>query len=175
MSLPVENLRLRPVRDEDESSMRAADVELATDGFDFSLGLAAGLGWAAYRQATIDAHLGRNLPDGFVPASFLVGVLDGALVGRVSVRHRLNDFLLSEGGHIGYGVRPAYRRRGVATRLLRLSLIVARAHDVDRVLVTCDPDNVGSATVIERCGGRLDASRPVSDGPGPPKRRYWID
>jgi predicted acetyltransferase len=76
----------------------------------------------------------------------------------------------------------------VATELLRQSLVIARAHGVERVLVTCDDDNVGSATVIERCGGRLDPVTPPSDGPGRPlraepatppsrvpKRRYWID
>ena len=64
-----------------------------------------------------------------------------------------------EGGHIGYAVRPAHRRRGYATEILRQSLIVARAVGVDGVLVTCDDDNVGSAAVIERCGGVLESDR----------------
>jgi predicted acetyltransferase len=168
-------LRLRPLRDEDEAEVRAANGELARDGFDFALGLDQDVAWSEYQQAKIDAHLGRNLPDGFVPASFLIADLDGQVAGRVSIRHELNDWLFREGGHIGYGVRPAFRRRGVATELLRQSLVIARAHGVDRVLVTCDDDNVGSATVIERCGGRLDPDHPRSDGPGVPKRRYWID
>lgn len=175
MPSPPGELRLRPLRDEDEAAVRAANTELAADGFDFALGLDPDVAWAAYRQAKIDAHLGRNLPAGFVPASFLVGELDGQVAGRVSIRHELNDWLFREGGHIGYGVRPAFRRRGVATELLRQGLIVARAHGVDRVLVTCDDDNVGSITVIERCGGRLDPVQPLSEGPGVPKRRYWID
>ena len=173
MSRPSE-IRLRPVRDEDEAAIRAADLEFAPDDFDFSLGLDPGVEWSAYRQAMTDSHLGVNLPEARVPATFLVAVMDDRVAGRVSIRHELNDWLLREGGHIGYGVRPAFRRRGVATEMLRQSLVVARAHGVDRVLVTCDDDNVGSAAVIERCGGRLDPQRPLSDGPGTPKRRYWI-
>ena len=66
---------------------------------------------------------------------------------------------------------PQFRRRGYATEILRQSLVVARAAGVDRVLVTCDDDNLGSIAVIERCGGRLDPYWPGD----PNTRRYWID
>ena len=174
-AVPPIDLRLRPLRDEDEPSVRSANTELAPDGFDFALGLDPDVAWAAYRKSKVDAHLGIGVPDGWVPSSFLIADLDGQVAGRVSIRHELNDWLLRAGGHIGYGVRPAFRRRGVATEMLRQGLIVARAHGIDRVLVTCDIDNIGSATVIERCGGRVDPDRPLSDRPGPPKRRYWIE
>jgi predicted acetyltransferase len=171
---PATELRLRPLRDSDEDAVRAANVELAP-AFDFALGLDPDVTWSAYRQVKIDAHLGVNVPDGKVPASFLIGDLDGQVVGRVSVRHKLNDWLFREGGHIGYAVRPAFRRRGLATELLRQGLIIARAHGVDRVLVNCDDDNVGSVTVIERCGGRREPAPHWPGRPMPPKRRYWID
>jgi predicted acetyltransferase len=114
-----------------------------------------------------------------VPASFLLAVLDdGAggehVVGRVSVRHRLNDSLLHVGGHIGYAVRPAFRGRGYATRMLRLSLEVLRDLGVDRALVTCDEGNGASARTIEKCGGVLEDVRPGGAG-RPRKRRYWIE
>jgi predicted acetyltransferase len=172
---PPTELRLRPLRDEDEPAVRAANDELAADGFDFALGLDSDVTWSQYRQAMSDALLGRNLPDDWVPMSFLICEVDGQVAGRVSIRHELNDWLRREGGHVGYGVRPAFRGRGVATEMLRQSLIIARAHGVERVLVTCDDDNVASATVIERWGGRLDPEHPRSDGPGARKRRYWID
>jgi predicted acetyltransferase len=108
-----------------------------------------------------------------VPATFLVAVIGDQIVGRVSIRHELNDFLLNFGGHIGYGVRPAYRRRGYASEILRQALIITRAEGVDRVLVTCDEDNVASAKVIERHGGVLEDVRVDPDGS--PKRRHRID
>ena len=52
--------------------------------------------------------------------------------------------------------------------------MIARAEGVERVLVTCDDDNVTSGRVIERCGGVFDSRSDSSDG-GSPVRRYWID
>ena len=43
-------------------------------------------------------------------------------VGYLALRHSLTPWLLEEGGHIGYSVRPSRRREGHATRALRLSL-----------------------------------------------------
>jgi predicted acetyltransferase len=66
----------------------------------------------------------------------------------------------------------AVGRRGYATLILRQSVIIARSVGVDRVLVTCDDSHLGSAAVIERCGGRLDS---VNDVGVRKVRRYWID
>lgn len=114
-----------------------------------------------------------NLPGRIVESSLLAATVDGELVGRVSLRHRLNDFLAHEGGHVGYAVHQRFRGRGYATEMLRQSVIVLRSLGVDRVLVTCDDDNVASVTVIERCGGVLESI--ITAGDGEPKRRYWID
>jgi predicted acetyltransferase len=55
--------------------------------------------------------------------------------------------------------------------MLSLGLDVANSEGVNPVLIVCDDDNVGSATVIERCGGLLESV--VTDDEGP-YRRYWI-
>jgi nicotinamidase-related amidase len=102
-----------------------------------------------------------------------VAEVDGEIVGRTSIRHRLNDFLATEGGHIGYAVLAEHRRRGYATEILRQSLAIAAGLGIDRVLVTCDDDNTASATVIERCGGVFE-DHVVGEG-GVLMRRYWID
>ena len=166
-------VRLRPFRLEDEQQARAAQDELAADGFPFLLDWQTGMPWADYLAQMAARERGLELPVDRVPASFLAAEAEGALVGRVSIRHELNDFLAAYAGHIGYAVRPQWRGRGFATEILRQALIIVRAHGVDRVLVTCDEHNLASARAIERQGGVLEDTRVDPDGI--PKRRYWID
>jgi predicted acetyltransferase len=166
------DLRLRPLRLDDEAEARRAHAELELDGFSFLLDWDPAEGWAGYLRKLDSYRRGVDLPSDRVPAAFLVAVVGDDLVGRVSIRHELNEFLTNFGGHIGYGVRPAHRRRSYASEILRQALIIARGEGIDRVLVTCDDDNVASAKVIERHGGVLED---VRSGPDClPKRRYWI-
>jgi predicted acetyltransferase len=105
---------------------------------------------------------------GWVPCTFR-WIMDGdTVVGSIAVRHSLNDYLLDQGGHIGYSVRPSRRRRGHASRALAQALRIAADLGIDRVLVTCDEDNIASRRTIERNGGVYEDSRQG-------KRRYWID
>ncbi|MFI1207368.1 GNAT family N-acetyltransferase [Streptomyces sp. NPDC020802] len=98
-------------------------------------------------------------------------VEDDSYVGAIDLRHYLNAVLLDLGGHIGYSIRPSFRRRGIATWALGAVLPEARTLGLDRVLVTCDDDNIGSARSIECNGGVLEDVRTTSAGR---KRRYWI-
>lgn len=89
-------------------------------------------------------------------------------VGSLALRHELTEYLLREGGHIGYSVRPAARRRGHAREALRLALPLARDDvGLDQVLVTCLESNEASRRTIEANGGAYEDSRNGT-------RRYWI-
>jgi predicted acetyltransferase len=171
---PGRSLRLRPLTVDDEPSARQAHGELAAEGFDFLLDLHEGEPWTAYLDRMANHRLGVDLSPGWVAATFLIAEVDGQLVGRVSVRHELSAFLAEFGGHIGYAVLPAFRRRGHATEILRQSLHVALQLGIARALVTCDVDNVGSAKVIENCGGIFEGIAPGRDDITS-RRRYWID
>jgi len=166
-------LRLRPVRVEDEPAVRAGQDAMLADDFVFALGLEPEMAFADYVAWLELQRRGLEVPADRVPATFLLADVDGVVVGRTSVRHELNDWLRLEGGHIGYGVLPGHRRRGHASEILRQSLVVARSYGADRVLVTCDDDNLGSSAVTESNGGRLDDDMPYAGTPL--KRRYWID
>ena len=164
------NLRLRPPRASDEADVLSAQRELGAEDFVFAF-LQPGESFADFLRMIDDRRHGRALRDDWVESTWLLAEVDRAIVGRSSIRFALNDFLMAKGGHIGYAVRPAHRRLGYATEILRQSLVVARAGGVDDVLVTCDDDNRGSARAIEANGGVLEN---IVDIDGVALRRYWI-
>jgi predicted acetyltransferase len=92
---------------------------------------------------------------------------DEEVVGFLALRHSLTAWLLEEGGHIGFSVRPSRRAQGHASRALALAVHRSAELGLERVLVTCDEDNLASARTIERNGGAYEDTR---NG----KRRYWI-
>ena len=166
-------LRLRPLRLEDEAVFRAAHEAMAEEGFAFGLGFEPDEPFQGYVARLAGYRCGIDLPERWVPSTFLVAEVGGEVVGRSSIRHELNDFLAHEGGNIGYGVRPEHRLRGYASEILRQSLIIARSLGIGRALLTCDETNTGSVRVIEGCGGVLEST--VDGEKGDRVRRYWID
>ena len=169
-------MELRPLQLSDEVAFFAAIEAFRRDdpNWDFAFGMDSYEDWPSYVAMVNSWPRGENLPVNFVPNTFLVGVVDGEIIGRVSLRHELSDWLHRIGGHIGYGVVPVHRRRGYATDMLRLTLPLARKLDLLRVLVTCDDDNVGSIRTIEKNGGVLE-NKVHEDGMTCAKRRYWIE
>ena len=117
--------------------------------------------------------IGQKLPPNWVPASQLFLMRDEKIIGRVSLRHELNDFLRRIGGHIGYYIRTDERNKGYGSEILRLALAESGKLGLKRVLVTCDEDHIASKKIIEKNGGVLENIQPTEDGP--PKRRYWIE
>ena len=94
------------------------------------------------------------------------------IVGAVNIRHYLNESLLLNGGHIGDGVRPSERRKGIATGMISLALEECRKLGIEKVLMVCDKDNIGSAKSIVNNGGVLENEIVVD---GVVEQRYWID
>jgi predicted acetyltransferase len=80
----------------------------------FGLGYTPGMPFEEYLDSVRRARCGIDLDEGLVPATFLIAEVDGAIVGRTSIRHELNDYLFHFGGHIGYCVVARHRRRGQA-------------------------------------------------------------
>jgi predicted acetyltransferase len=166
-------VRLRPLTLSDEGEAIAAHRELLTENFNFLLEYDSSPNWADYIARVEATRLGVDLRPGWVPATFLVAEAHSQLVGRASLRHELTPFLAQVAGHIGYAVRPHFRRRGYATNILTQTLGLAAELGLERVLVTCDDSNLASAQVIERCHGVLEDIVPYGDD-GARKRRYWL-
>ncbi len=106
-----------------------------------------------------------------VPAAEYFAFDGDRLVGTIQIRYQLNDFLFNYGGHIGYEIRPSERRKGYATEMLSLALQKCGELGIERVLITCDKSNIGSAKTILRNGGVLE-NEILHDGV--PLQRYWI-
>ncbi|NOW05617.1 putative acetyltransferase [Clostridium beijerinckii] len=100
-----------------------------------------------------------------------VSVSDGHLIGMIDIRHRLNDYLLNFGGHIGYSVRKSERRQGYATEMLGLALKECVKLGIKKVLITCNKNNIGSAKTIVNNNGILENE--VDEG-NRITQRYWV-
>lgn len=115
----------------------------------------------------------ETVRDGLVQASTYLAVrfCDKRVIGMIDIRHSLNDYLLKFGGHIGYSVRKSERRKGYAKKMLCLALEKCKELNIEKVLVTCDKENIASAKTIMRNGGVLQnevlEEKRIT-------QRYWI-
>jgi len=96
-----------------------------------------------------DQKLGKNL--------LLLCLNEGRLIGLLSIRYELTKELTEVYGDIGYGVRPAERKKGYATQMLRHALDICREKGMRSVVLGCFRDNLASATTIRKNGGVLIA------------------
>lgn len=110
----------------------------------------------------------------FVPETVFWAVYDENVVGRISLRHRLEGNLLKNGGNIGYEVSPKWRKRGFATEMLRQVLLTPKAIEIGQVLLTCAPNNEASNRTIQRNGGVFERKIFV-DFLQEERNHYWID
>ncbi len=166
-------LKLRPIQIQDQAQLLSAQAIMAEQNWEFIFGYEPTMAWDQYVQSVSNRRCGIGLPSGWVQETFLVAVIDQTIVGRISIRHSLTPFLLARGGHIGYGVLPGYRLRGYAGQILSQGLIIARALGIDRVLLTCADNNIGSIKIIESHAGVFESMHVPDDG-STPTRRYWI-
>ena len=113
--------------------------------------------------------------EGLVPDStfFALDSNRNIFVGAINIRHYLNDRSLASGGHIGVGIRPSERRKGFATEMIRLGLLECKKLNINKVLMVCDKDNIGSRKSIVYNGGILEDE--IVEDSGHIIQRYWID
>jgi predicted acetyltransferase len=129
-------------------------------------------GMDSYEEYLVELAKRESGHGQWLPCSnyFLVNEED-RILAMIDIRHELNDYLYRFGGHIGYSVRPSERKKGYATLILKKGLEKCKELGIDKVLVTCDEDNIGSAKVILNNNGVEDYQEKENDGV---VRRFWI-
>lgn len=152
-----EGLNIQPAREE--------DILLAEKDLD------------AYMTKRHDLNTPVTLPNGQkcprVPQTDLWLVDGQKFLGCLSIRHELNDYLMERGGHIGYAVRASERRKGYGKLMLKMALPYAKLLGLEKILITCHDQNIGSIKIIEGNGGVYQDKVEI-EGLAIPERRYWI-
>ena len=118
-------------------------------------------------------RLGIELDPGRVRHSMLYGFVGDVIVGRVSVRHELNEALRRRRGHIGYAVAAKFRRRGYGDAMFTQGLQYCRSIGLREIMITCGCNNVGSVRMIEKAGARL-ADSIFDEVDKEEINRYWL-
>ena len=92
----------------------------------------------------------------FVPAYIYNIYLAGGneVIGEIDLRIGNNEGLFY-GGHIGYAINKTYRGHYHAAKACELVKTVAKAHGMDELFITCNPDNIPSRKTCERIGAIL--------------------
>ena len=117
---------------------------------------------------------GIDVPEDGVP-SICYWFIDDAnsIIGTSRLRKTLNERFKHFGGNIGYDVRPFYRMQGYGTIILKLTIEKAKESGLNKVLLTCDDDNIPSWKIIEHNNGKLE-NKEYNEETKKMMRRYWI-
>ncbi len=163
-------LILRSFDSDDESAARQAERQMPN----FLLHFEEAEPWQSFLTTIETFRAGIDLPHPWLKSDFLAAEVEGQLVGRVSIRWEMNEFIEREWGHIGYEVLPSFRNNGYATSMLAQSVSLLRSNGIAEPIVTVDRGNDASIRVIEKCGGVLTETISVDANDNEVFYRYLI-
>lgn len=104
----------------------------------------------------LDYQKGENLPEGYVPETFLFLWNDEEIVGQFRIRHYLCESLRVGAGHIGYFIKKEFRGKGYGKEGLKLTLQVARTIiPEDEIYLRVNKDNPASLRAMLGNGGYI--------------------
>lgn len=128
-----------------------------------------------YIRICLDREHPEKIPANMVPAIQLhcIRKSDNTLVGMLQIRQFVNDSIQKYSGNVGYSVRPGERRKGYAKKMLKMALPFCREIGMDKILVCCAADNIGSEKTILANGGVYESTvhEPNADID---LKRFWI-
>ena len=118
-----------------------------------------------------DIEQGKN--EKLVPSTYYLILSDDEVVGTISMRHYLTKDLEEFGGHIGYAIRPAERRKGYAVSMLKAILPYCKELGLEKTLISCIDGNIGSEKTILKNGGVYESTVCEPDR-NRNLKRFWI-
>ena len=169
----MKNLKLRRLRLEDEKNyLTYLDEWKNDDEVTPHSNQMRGLSYKDYLDVLEKREKGLYHPETRVPdVTYILTDGQGVIYGSLNLRLKLNDHLFKYDGHIGYGIAPSKRGQGYGRLILKSGLAICKRRGFDKVLVTCNEENIVSEKVILSQGGILENVIWKNDGY---IKRYWI-
>lgn len=101
----------------------------------------------------IEEKAPANEEKGYVPAYKYRITLHGEdeSIGSIDIRIGYNENLYY-GGHIGYRIEENHRGNYYAAKACKMVKSIAFSHDMDKIIVTCNPNNHPSRKTCEKAG-----------------------
>lgn len=100
---------------------------------------------------------GEDLPEGYVPETFLFLWDDKEIVGQFRIRHYLCESLRTGAGHIGYFIKKEFRKKGYGTEGLKQTLQIAKKMvPENEIFLRVNKDNPASLKVMIHNGGYIE-------------------
>ena len=113
--------------------------------------------WALFYWENFNEFLNKieevknNPPKWYTNSSLFFLIENDKILWWIDIRHDIKAPILNEKWwHIWYWIAPKFRKKWYATKMLELWLIEAKNIWLDKALITCDIDNIGSKKVIEK-------------------------
>lgn len=177
----MENLYLREINEKDMKELCVMCNEIKNDNLENNFEGLTNLkdvninSFSTFLQKLEENKQIENIKPHLVNQTTFILVDDNDhIYGGVNIRHRLNENLLKHGGHIGALIRPSERRKGYATIMINKALEKCKELNIERVLITCREDNLGSKKSIEKNKGIYENSI-IDENSGLIYRRYWVN
>ena len=174
-------LKLVEPTKENLQKMKAGLSELKAHPTPYDIGQTEGLIEAM--EKNFDGYLadwqqkrGSEQPEGRVPATTLFLFDNDKFIGFYNIRHYLNDFLKTRGGHIAYQIIPSERGKGYVKQGLKLALNWCYNQlGLDEVMLSCNAENHASdramTSVMSEVRGHRDPDLKLDNHI---ERRVWI-
>jgi len=106
-------------------------------------------------QLILEKTADGNNKKEWVPAYyFAICNNKGIKMGTCDLRIGHNDKLYY-GGNIGYSIYEKYRGNHYAGKACQLLFKLAKKHELQYLIITCNPDNYASRKTCEYAGGKL--------------------